>query len=100
MAKKKTSKRTAKKLSLAAKSKANKPAKKAAEKATTAAVATSKAKAIDLPKSLDPKLRRLCAQSDEPARMRQDMHRGLVAFTADSAENAAPDPKELVKRVI
>ena len=101
---KKTGKNTAKKINPAAKSAAKKPAKKptrkAGKKAAAAASATSKAKAIKLPKSLDPKLRRLCAQSHEPERMRQDMSRGLVASTATLTENATPDPKELVKRVL
>jgi subtilisin family serine protease len=91
-------KKPAKKTNAAAESAARPRARKTTEAAATSA-AGSKAKAIALPKSLDPKLRRLCAQAHEPQRMRQDMFRGLVATTTALAE-AAPEPDELSKRVI
>ena len=78
---------------------AKSPIEKSGETAETYAAA-SKSRANKLPTSLDPKLRRLCAQSHETGRMRQDMGRGLVASTVELAEDAVPSLNELVKRVI
>lgn len=76
--------------------------KLAVKKSGTKRPKPTKAKAdhLDLPHSLDPKLRRLACQAHDPARLRQDLSRGFIAAAPTLVGDAVPQPDEVVKHVL
>ena len=100
MAKKRADKKKGKKDPSPAKSSAKSPQGERSKNAPASDSTRSKKYASGLSKSLDPKLRRLCAQAREPDRMLQDMARGIVSSAIELLEDAVPEVDAIRKRVI